>query len=214
MELQAPIIRFLGGIDAHDSCTIQDIAHGLGLLEPGDGVPDTVRSHLTIMVRNQQVKRHHSSDGVLRYSLAAGGTKAAPAATPAGAPSPAAAPAVEPAPAAPPAAPRAQPQRHRYETGVSDRVLAVMVKGEPPVPRVMIERRIYPPLKTTQVLSALIALSRKGLVVRVGNTAGARWMLKETAALPPGRTANIDAAHAALLQARLAIDAALQALEA
>lgn len=213
MELQALIVNHLRRIT--EPCNVVELAHALGILEPGDVVPERLRSTLTGLVRHQQIKRIHNGDGVLRYSLVADSqAKTARIAPPPVSTAPAATPAAEPDPASPPAAQRAQPQRPRYETGVSDRVLAVMVKGAPPVPRVEIERRIYPPLKTTQVLSALIALARKGLVVRVGNTAGARWMLKETAALPPGRTANIDAAHAALLQARLAVDAALQALEA
>ena len=75
------------------------------------------------------------------------------------------------------------------------------------------------PAQSELLLAGLVAAGKGDpllllIVGTVGNTAGARWMLKETAALPPGRTANIDAAHAALLQARLAVDAALQALEA
>lgn len=210
MNVQASIMHHLRGLD--EPCTVQDIAHAIGMLEPGDGVPDAVRSQLTIMVRNQQVKRHHNSDGVLRYSLLAAEVRPTPA------------------PAAPPttAPVRVQPPHHRYQTGVADRVLAAFERSGVPVPRSALEDRIYPPLTKTQVLTALIALRKKGLVERVGTTAAARWVKLDGPAPPAtvGAAAQVDARNdfasdlsviatrAHLLQARLAIEAALQALEA
>jgi len=217
MNLQASIITHLRRID--EPCTVQDIAHAIGMLEPGEGVPDAVRSNLTAMVRNLQVKRHHNGDGVLRYSLGLG----FPAAEAASLSKPAV---KEPEPSAPP---HAQPTRHRYQTGVSERVLAAFEHSGVPLARSTLERRIYPPLTATQVLSALVALRKKGLVQRVGTTAAARWVRVD--ALNPAAAAarataeqeaikglasdlGIAAAHSCLLRARLAIDAALQALEA
>lgn len=203
MNLQASIITHLRGVD--EPCTVQDIAHAIGMLEPGEGVPDALRSNLTTMVRNLQVKRHHNSDGVLRYSLGQGFS----AADAASLTKPVLLEQEAPAP------PREQPTRHRYQTGVSESVLAAFEHSGVPVSRSCLEGRIYPPLTGTQVLSALIALRKKGLVERIGTTAAARWVRVDgkpapVAAIP----ANHLAVRLALLQARLAIDAALQALEA
>lgn len=212
MNLQASIINHLRGID--EPCTVQDIAHAIGMLEPGEGVPDTVRSNLTAMVRNLQVKRHHNGDGVLRYSLGLGfsATDAARLSKPV---------VCVDAPESP-APPRVQPTRHRYQTGVSERVLAAFEQSCVPFARSTLEGRIYPPLTSTQVLSALIALRKKGLVERVGTTAAARWVRVDGTPAPasaPTAAAtaapvNLFAVHTALLNARLSIDAALQALEA
>jgi len=78
MELQAKIVQHLRGIT--EPCNVVELAHALGILEPGDVVPERLRSTLTGLVRHQQIKRIHNGDGVLRYSLAvAGPVKVAPA---------------------------------------------------------------------------------------------------------------------------------------
>lgn len=216
MELQGPILRHLH--KTSEPCTVVELAHALGVLEPGDVVPDRLRSTLTGMVRHQQVKRVHSGDGVLRYSPMAAAVRTEP--SPAAAPAPAIVASPATAPTAPPV-----PTRHRYQTGVSERVLAAFEHSGVPVMRSSLERRIYPPLTSTQVLSALVALRKKGLVQRIGTTAAARWIRVDGSAaatrVPAGTPAPVAAVatyhlplRIALLSLRSAIDKVLQALEA
>lgn len=210
MELQAMIVQHLRGLS--EPCNIQELAHGMRLLEPGDTVPERLRSTLTGMVRCQQVKRLHNGDGVLRYALAAMAsaipTQAAPIA---GRPvdTPAASTAVD----ALPSPRRLHPATHRYETGVSARVLAALNASEAPIRRTVIESRLYPPMSTSQVVMALQSLRLKGKVVRHGTTSNATWSLAGTAidSAPP---AGHGPVRDALLQARHAIDVALLVLEA
>lgn len=212
MNLQALIVQHLRS--ASEPCTIVELGHAVGVLEPGDTVPERLRSTLTGLVRHQQVKRLHNGDGVLRYS-------AMPGAPSLKADMPSVSTVTPPAPRnpAPEVAPAAtsQPTRHRYQTGVSERVLAAFEHSGVPLARSTLEGRIYPPLSKTQVLSALIALRNKGLVERVGTTAAARWVRLDGKPAPVAAApsaVNLVAIHAALLHARLEIDAALQALEA
>lgn len=198
MDLEASILRFLRSSD--EPCTVVDIAHALGVLEPGDTVPDRLRNALTHLVRFQRVKRVHNGDGVLRYSALA------PTSTTTVVP-----------PLAADSKSRQAGRPHRYQTGVSDRVLAAMVPGEEPVRRTEIEARISPPLTTTQVVMALQTLRLKGIVACIGNTAGAKWHRLDKAAPKKSATAPIvdtrAGCRAALLQVREAVDAALKALE-
>jgi hypothetical protein len=218
MELQAQIVNHLRRIS--EPCNVVELAHALRILEPGDVVPERLRSTLTGLVRHQQIKRIHNGDGVLRYSLV-GGLVPAPARI-APVPPPQLLPKAAPPMLEPVAAPRPP---HRYEKGVSARVLAAFVPGEGPIRRTTLESRITPPLTITQVVMALQALRIKGKVVRRGTTSTAMWSLADdVAATAPAPAAastapapvseKLGAAHHALLQARLAIDAALQALEA
>ncbi len=147
MELQGPILRHL--YNCNEPCTVVELAHALGMLEPGDVVPDRLRSTLTGMVRHQQVKRVHHGDGVLRYSPLtplAGPKASAPTAMQ----QPAVGTFAPGTVVAPKTAPNVARAAHRYETGVSARVLAALVPGAPPVRRTVIESRISPPLTTTR----------------------------------------------------------------
>ena len=212
MDLQAAIVQHLRHIT--EPCNVVELAHALGILEPGDVVPDRLRATLTGLVRHQRVKRLHHGDGVLRYSLvAADPAPATPIARPPAPPS-AMAPAAAPAPA--PRKPH--PANHRYETGVSARVLAVLQAASAPLRRTVIESRITPPLSSLQVTMALQALRKKGLVQRHGTTSSATWSLAGAtdvaAQAAPSAPPKLDSVRHALLQARLAVDAALQALEA
>lgn len=218
MELQARIVHHLRSIT--EPCTVVELAHALGILEPGDVVPERLRSTITGLVRHQQIKRIHNGDGVLRYApMTLPATRIEPGpATPALAPAAAAHPAATTAAALP-------PTRHRYQTGVSERVLAAFEHSGVPVMRSALEHRIYPPLTSTQVLSALVALRKKGLVQRVGTTAAARWIRVDgstaDARVPTGTPSPVAAVPAyhlplriALLSLRSDIDKVLQALEA
>lgn len=213
MELSAGIIQHLRAIS--EPCNIIELAHALHVLEPGDVVPNRLRSTLTGLVRHGQVKRVHNGDGVLRY-MPIGAATPPPADPPA-----LATPVTSMDPPLPPVSPPRRKERS-YTTGISDRVLAALVPGAPPVRRTVIEYRLSPPLTTSQVTMALQALRIKGLVVRSGTTSNAGWQRVDGAAPAPApttasstdTTARLGAAHHALLQARLAIDAALQALEA
>lgn len=209
MDLQAAIVQHLRHIT--EPCNVVELAHALGILEPGDVVPDRLRATLTGLVRHQRIKRLHHGDGVLRYALVMGNP--APAAPAARAPA-----AATQAPAASPglALRKPHPANHRYETGVSARVLAVLQDAAAPIRRTVIESRITPPLSSLQVTMALQALRKKGLVQRHGTTSSATWSLAGAADAPaaPSAPPKLDTVRHALLQARLAVDAALQALEA
>lgn len=212
MDLQAAIVQHLRHIT--EPCNVVELAHALGVLEPGDVVPDRLRATLTGLVRHQRIKRLHHGDGVLRYALVM--DNPAPAAPAARAPAAAA----TQAPAASPglALRKPHPANHRYETGVSARVLAVLHDAAAPIRRTVIESRITPPLTALQVTMALQALRKKGLVQRHGTTSSATWSLAGAtdvaAEAAPSAPPKLDSVRHALLQARLAVDAALQALEA
>lgn len=229
MALDAQILIHLNHIV--DPCTIQDIAHALGLLEPGDSVPERLRSTLTGLVRHQQIKRHHTSDGVLRYTarVKAPAPSVKPLladvdAVPAVNPSPS--PGLEPTPVVKPLSvpPQKAPvpfegervAKAPYKMGVADSVLAAFIPGDRPVMRFQISRRLGTSFSVTQVNTALGTLKNKGLLVKTGTTSNAHWSLASDAGAPPpleSRSPSMTAAHAKLLQARAAIDAALRALE-
>lgn len=190
MDMEGIILRHLQGLD--EPCNVMELAHAIGVLEPGDVVPTGLRSTLAALVRREKVERVHSGDGVLRYAAMAPSTP----------------PELQPDQATP---------RH-YELGVGDRVLAALVEGAPPVRRAVIESRTSPRLTTSQVVMALQVLRRKGIVRRHGSTANATWSrVPASQVIAPAVTvspARVSAAHQALLDARAALDTALKALEA
>jgi hypothetical protein len=140
-----------------------------------------VRNYLRILVQQGKVQRHHSSDGILRYSLAGTALHPSPAPSPTSV-APAPAPGPVPAPA-----PKTEHATSMLPTRLQTQMLG-MLSATPQSAGELIRRG---PFTKKQVSNLLQHLQSKGLVVKHGGMGNCTWSLADGVtrpALPPATT--------------------------
>lgn len=131
-----------------------------------------VRNYLRLLVQQGKVQRHHTSDGILRYSLT--GAESRPAFAPAPAP------ASKPAPVSVPAAAKKSTTSAPL-TRLQTQMLA-MLSVTPQSAGELIKRG---PFTKKQVSNLLQHLQGKGLVVKHGGFGNSAWSLASGVTAPP-----------------------------
>lgn len=186
------VLKFLATVAV--PVDVRQMADGLG----ADVTVAQLNPVLTGLVHHQQVKRLHSGDGILRYTLV--GVESKPAATPApGHPPVAAKPAAAPVQSTPPAAAKA-PKPATVSLTFSKPLVLATLGGKAPKTMREIAQQLAMKLTVQQVQHALKSMVREGEIIKHGTLTNASYTQASgsparVATPPPAKKAHVLREH-------------------